>query len=193
MKDYLVEIIIQAQRDLLNEPDTSAVVIMDNFKGQITPDIFQILEKNNIHSCLLPPNTTDRLQPMDISVNKSVKVFMRNKFDKWYADQIGQQLAGKDMSSVTLDPVDLSMPCLRELGASWLVEMADYISSNPDIIVNGFIRSGISTFLSGIEDDVDGADDDEDVTDNDDDDDDEPYEDIDDDGYEESLDDDTHN
>ncbi len=33
--------------------------------------------------------------------------------------------------------------------------MADYISSNPSIIVNGFIKSGISTFLSNIEDEAD--------------------------------------
>lgn len=99
---------------------------------------------------------------MDVSVNKSVKAFLRNRFDKWYADQISQQLAGKDVSSVTLVPVDLSMPCLWEVGARWLVKMADYISSNPDIIVNAFIKSGISTFLSGIEDDNDVADDDDD-------------------------------
>ena len=72
MKDYLTEIIIpyvKAQRDVMNEPDKSAVVIVDNCNGQVTPDIFQLLEANNIHLCLLPPNTTDRLQPMDVSVN----------------------------------------------------------------------------------------------------------------------------
>ena len=46
--------------------------------------------------------------------------------------------------------------------------MAEYISSNPDIIVNGFIKSGISTFLSQVEDDDnenDDEDDDEDESD----------------------------
>ena len=32
---------------------------------------------------------------------------------------------------------------LKELGAKWLVEMTEYISKNPEIIVNGFIRAGI--------------------------------------------------
>ncbi len=53
MKQYLTEIIVpyvEAQRDLINEPNTSAVVIIDNFKGQVTPAIFEILEKDNIHS-----------------------------------------------------------------------------------------------------------------------------------------------
>ena len=44
--------------------DTPALVIMDNFKGQITSSVTELLESNNIHVCLLPPNTTDHLQPM---------------------------------------------------------------------------------------------------------------------------------
>ena len=38
-----------------------AVIIMDNFKGQTTDKVFEILEADNIHVNLLPPNTTDRL------------------------------------------------------------------------------------------------------------------------------------
>ncbi len=57
---------------------------MDNFKGQITPKVSEYLEKNDIHVhvCLLLPNTTDRLQPMDISVNKPAKDFLRRKFEE---------------------------------------------------------------------------------------------------------------
>ena len=50
-----------------------ALMIMDNFKGQITPSVSTLLEDRDIHVCLLPPNTTDLLQPMDISVNKPAK------------------------------------------------------------------------------------------------------------------------
>ena len=45
--------------------DTAALVIMDNFKGQVTESVMGLLEDHNIHVCLLPPNTTDRLQPME--------------------------------------------------------------------------------------------------------------------------------
>ena len=48
---------------------------MDNFKDQITASVLTLLEENNIHVCLLPPNTTDRLQPIDVSVNKPAKDF----------------------------------------------------------------------------------------------------------------------
>ena len=46
---------------------------MDNFTGQATLPVSTLLEDHDIHVCLLPPNTTDLLQPTDISVNKSAK------------------------------------------------------------------------------------------------------------------------
>ena len=53
--------------------DTPVVIIMDNFKGQVTSAVNSLLEANSIQVCLLPPNTTDRLQPLDISVNMPAK------------------------------------------------------------------------------------------------------------------------
>lgn len=47
-----------------------ALAIFVNFKGQITEDVLHLLEDHNVHSVRLPANCTDRLQLMDISVNK---------------------------------------------------------------------------------------------------------------------------
>ena len=47
------------------------------------------------------------------------------------------------------------MPVLKEVGAEWLVEMADYISDNPQFIVNGFVRSGIAGAADGEDDKTD--------------------------------------
>ena len=57
---------------------TPGLIIMDNFKGQVTENISSLLEKHHLHVCLLPANTTDLLQPMDISVNKPAKSFLKN-------------------------------------------------------------------------------------------------------------------
>lgn len=151
MLDYILEIIIpfvEGHRDLISK-QAPAVVIIDNFKGQVTPAVTKILEENGIHMCLLPPNTTDKLQPLDVAVNKPVKDFLRLKFQEWYAEEIGKQLQDvDDVEEAVLEPINLSLPLLREKGAKWLVEMFDYITDNPSIIVNGFVKSGILRALS---------------------------------------------
>ena len=64
------------------QPDTSALVIMDNFKGQITESVSSLLNQCNIHVCLLPPKMTDRLQAMDVSVNKPAKDHLKKQFNE---------------------------------------------------------------------------------------------------------------
>ena len=147
MIQYIEEIIVlyvNAVRDFLND-NKAAVVIMDNFKGQTTNNVLSLLEANDIHVCLLPSNTIDRLQPMDLSVNKPAKSFLKTKFEESYALQLAEQL--KENSIDELEPIDLGLPILKELGAGWLVEMGTYISQNPQLIVNKLVKAGISAAL----------------------------------------------
>ena len=70
MLQYVQKIIVpfvEQIRDFLGE-EKSAVIIMDNFKGQVqcvTPEMLKLLDSHHIHTCQFPPNTTDSLQPMD--------------------------------------------------------------------------------------------------------------------------------
>ena len=94
---------------------------MDNFKGQVTPAMTELLERPHIYSCLIPPNTTDRLQAMDIAVTKPAKAFMKEQFQNWYSEQVTRQMDGEDFENVDLEPVELSMAVI--IGAKWLVDM----------------------------------------------------------------------
>ena len=75
--------------------DQRALLIFDNFKGQCTETLLKLLDENNVSVVLIPPNCTDRLQPLDVSVNKSAKEVLRRKFHAWYAENICAQLEGK--------------------------------------------------------------------------------------------------
>lgn len=147
MIEYIEIIIIpyvESYREFLNDPNQSAVVIMDNFKGQVTTAVNNLLDAHNIYVCLIPPNTTDVLQPMDASVNKPAKDFLKRKFEEWYSNEVTKQLHGiTNIKSVELQPIDFSMASVKELSAKWLVEMSDYIANNPQFIVHGFRRCGI--------------------------------------------------
>ena len=145
MLNYIDKIIVpfveRVREDLGLDKQQAALAIFDHFKGQLSDSITQILEKHNIQSVLVPACCTDRLQPLDISVNKSAKSFLRSEFQKWYANEIGLQLT--TVSNEELEPVDLSTAKMKSVGAQWLVRLDEYISESPDIIVNGFIASGI--------------------------------------------------
>ena len=68
-----------------------------------------------------------------------------------------EQLEGRDLDDLEaaeLQPINLGMPTLKEIGAQCLVEMAEYISDNPQFIVNGFIRSGITQASGGTENEM---------------------------------------
>ena len=155
MVEYITEIVLPyvAQvRERLGT-DSAALVVMDNFKGQATPKIMNLLEENNILVSWLPPNTTDRLQPMDISVNKPAKDYLKNQFGEWYSDMVMQQLEGQDIEDIEgleIMPIDLGMPVLKQISAKWLVGMVEYITENPQFIVNGFIQSGITSAVDGV-------------------------------------------
>ena len=131
---------------------------MDNFKSQITSSVTDLLESNDIHVhvCMLPPNTTDSLQPMHLSVNKPGKDFLKWCFEDWDSEQVTKKLKGRDVESTELAAVSLGLPILKELGAKWMVQVAEYFADNPQIIVNGFIWAGITRALDGLSDDKEG-------------------------------------
>ena len=84
-------------------PDHPALLLFDNFKGQCTEKLLRLLDSSNVSVILIPANCTDRLQPLDLSVNKAAKEFLHKAFQKWYALKVCAQLEGK----APADPVDL--------------------------------------------------------------------------------------
>ena len=86
MLGYIEEVIVpfvDSVRDRLNvDQSQAALAIFDHFKGQLTDIVVQLLETFNIQSVLVPASCTDRLQPLDISVNKSAKSFLKSEFQR---------------------------------------------------------------------------------------------------------------
>ena len=88
---------------------------------------------------MIPPNCRDCLEPLDVSVNKAAKEFLRNSFQKWYASIVCSQLNGQTEKQA----VDLCLSVMKPHGAKWLLELHEYLRSKPDIIINGFRATGI--------------------------------------------------
>ena len=65
--------------------DAKALLIFDVFKGQTTPAVNDLLKDNNCIVQHVLNNHTNLFQPLDISVNKSAKRFISDKYQEWYA------------------------------------------------------------------------------------------------------------
>jgi hypothetical protein len=115
MLDYFHSVLLpylESTKQKLKLPkDYPALAIFDQFKGQITLKFQETLAANHVIAVRVPPNCTDRLQPLDLSINKAVKDSLRSQFQLWYADCITEQLKAK--SDVT--PVDLRLSIMKPL------------------------------------------------------------------------------
>ena len=146
MIEYITQLIlpyINRKKSELNiDIKQRSLVIFDCFKGQCTERVMELLEKNNVSLVVVLPNCTDRLQPLDLSVNKAAKEHMRGKFQEWYANLVKQQLDKND-----IEPPDLRLARMKPLGAQWIISTYEYLKSKPDIIKNGFHAAGITEML----------------------------------------------
>ena len=55
-----------------------------------------------------------------------------------------------NLECTEIQSINLGMPVLKEVGARWLVQMVEYISNNPQFIVNGFVSFRISSAINGV-------------------------------------------
>ena len=138
LKFILLPYVVQTRKDLSLPDDYPALLIFDRFKGQCTENILSLLNNNHLRISIVPANCTDRLQPLDISVNKAVKEFLRRKFQHWYSEEVRRQIEGARGANSTAVKVDLSMSVVKPIGAQWLIDLVEYMHVNPNIIINGF-------------------------------------------------------
>ena len=73
MLDYLQIILFpyidNKRSELKLDSAYPALVIFDCFRGQCTETVLSMLREQHIYIAIVPANYTDRLQPLDLSVN----------------------------------------------------------------------------------------------------------------------------
>jgi len=144
MKRYIELIIvpfISQKREALRLQKTHpALAIFDCFRGQTTADILSLLEKHNIVAVRVPANCTDKLQPLDVSINKPMKDEMKKRFQAWYAVEVQKQLKEVSLDEVK---VDVSAAVIKAKSANWTISAWQALEKRPEIAINGFKKAGI--------------------------------------------------
>ena len=143
MRRYIEKIILpfvsKKRKTLKLEASYPAMIIFDGFKGQTTNDIRALLNGQNIIPMQLPPNCTDKLQPLDISINKPMKDHSKAKFQQWYANEVSKQFETIPVNQVK---VDVSLSVVKG-SVNWIILGWQALEQRPDVAINGFKKSGI--------------------------------------------------
>ena len=133
---------VKLKRKELQLPFTfPPLMLFDHFSGQTSQVIFDKLEKHHFMHVLIPKTCTDRLQPMDLSVNKPIKSHLQSSFQAWYSSQVKKQMQEAPGSSLT--PIDTRLSIIKPVHVQWLIDAYNYIKSQPESIINGFKAAGI--------------------------------------------------
>ena len=150
MIDTIIVPYIVKQRSELNLPATQkALVIWEVFKGQVTQRVLDKLKSLDCEFVAVPANMTHFFQPLDLTVNRSAKQFMRKQFVMYYSEIVRHKLEnGENVEDIE---VDLRLTAIKPLHAQWLVNMYNFFTSSkgPQIIVKGWKKAGISGLLDG--------------------------------------------
>ena len=121
-------------------------MLADVFKGQWTEEVKQLVHKNNGKMVPVPNNMAHIYQPLDLSVNRCCKAFLRKESQNWFAGQVQQQIQnGCEAEEVK---VDLTISILKSIQAKKLTSFYDRMQNRPDIAVKGFKRAGTTNFLA---------------------------------------------
>ena len=114
------------------------------FRGQKTVKVLKKLASLNIAILSVSANMTHFFQPLEITINREAKRFMKDKFTTWYSDEVKQQIeSGGDSTNINVDP---TITVLQPLHAVSLMDIYNNLSSPVGVrdIAKGWEKAGIS-------------------------------------------------
>ena len=124
-RSFFLTFKIHKQHELNLPADYPSLLLFDNFNGQCTETLLKMIDDKNINTGIIPANCTDRLQLLDLCVNKAVKTFLRKKVSG---------LVGR------AEMIDLRLSIAKPLKAQWIVDVFNYIKTNTRVdIINKLI------------------------------------------------------
>lgn len=141
--------VVKTRQKLKLKADQKALLVWDVFRGQMTAKVKEVLNSLNIECTYVPANMTHFFQPLDLTVNRSAKSFMKKQFVMYYASAVRKQLqSGKQLEDIE---VDFRLSSLKPLHARWLVSTYNFMTSDKgkEVIAKGWKKSGVFGLFDG--------------------------------------------
>ena len=110
-----------------------ALIIIDTFKRQDNDTLKKLCAENNCEVVIVPHNFTNKSKPLDLSVNKTSKSFI--KYNDWFADQVFTLQNGKYPTDVKTSS---KLSNLKPIHARWIVDWYNHVIKEKEMIARGF-------------------------------------------------------
>jgi hypothetical protein len=119
------------------QPTEKVLLILDGHQSHKTVDVIDLARANNITMITLPPHTSHRLQPLDLTFFGPLKANYNRQIDQWMLNHPGKRVSDYDI-------IDIFTPCYLK-------------TTTADKAINGFKSSGIFPFNANTFSDEDFA------------------------------------
>ena len=117
LEKVIVPFVNEKRAELKLPMSYPALAIFYCFKGQTTPAV-KADRQYHTRFVFIPPNCTEKLQPLDISIDKPIKSEMKKRFQLQYAEEVQKKLKESPIESVK---VDVSGSAVKHKSANWLI------------------------------------------------------------------------
>ena len=102
-------------------------MIMDVFCAQMTTPVTDKLKESHTKYVRVSANMINLFQPVDLTVNRTVKILIKRKLTEWHSLQVTKQLdSGKSCGEIE---VKLLLSTFKPLHTSWVFELHNYLTS----------------------------------------------------------------
>lgn len=119
----------------------SSLLVCDQFRAHITESAKILAAELKTHLAVIPGGLTSQLQPLDVSINKPFKGFMREEWIKWIEAPTHDFTPTGRMKRPSISTV-----------CEWVKKSWQKVKT--ETIVKSFKKCGISNALDGSEDDI---------------------------------------
>ena len=147
MLQYVDHVIVPYVNNNIESPEQKAITIFDVFQAQRCQSVLDKLADNNIQVVFVPACCTDKLQPLDLTVNKDFKNSLNHQLHQWYSAEVGAQLQNMEDEGTYPDTekinVDIKTSIIKPIHARWLIEASEDITQKTVCIIKGFLQSGL--------------------------------------------------
>ncbi len=118
-----------------------SMLVLDAFRAHLTDTVKDSLLKTNSNLVVIPGGMTSVLQPLDVSINKPFKTYLKEEYDDWFSRS------------------DLPVTASGNIKKASASEIARWVSSawakvSPEIVRKSFKKCCISNSMDGSEDDL---------------------------------------